>query len=85
MTVYKAYKPEADTAAEAAVDLLTGKTPPTNGTVSNGPKNVPSMLLTPVAVTKANVKDTVVKDGLWTVQQICTGGFASACAAAGLQ
>ena len=24
------------------------------------------MILTPVAVTKANVKDTVIKDGFWT-------------------
>ena len=38
----------------------------------------------PVAVTKANVKDTVVKDGVYTVGVICTGEFAKACVAAGL-
>jgi D-xylose transport system substrate-binding protein len=46
---------------------------------------VASVLLTPVAVTKANVNDTVVKDGFWTVQQICTADFASACSSAGLK
>jgi len=38
-----------------------------------------------VAVTKANIKDTVVKDGLYTIPQICSGSFAAACTAAGLQ
>jgi D-xylose transport system substrate-binding protein len=47
--------------------------------------DVPSVLLTPVAVTKDNVKDTVVKDNFWTVQQICTADYADACKAAGLQ
>jgi D-xylose transport system substrate-binding protein len=84
MTVYKAYKPEADQTAELAVDLLKGTKPNAPATINNGTKDVPSFLLTPVAVTKANVKDTIVKDGLWSVQQICTSAFASACSAAGL-
>ena len=89
MTVYKAIKPEAETAAQLAYDLLS-KTPVpasmTSGqTVNNGKIDVPSVLLTPVAVTKDNVKDTVVKDGFWTLQQICTADYASACKAAGLQ
>jgi D-xylose transport system substrate-binding protein len=45
---------------------------------------VPSVILTPVAVTKANVASTVVKDGFWTPAQICTHAFASACKAAGI-
>jgi D-xylose transport system substrate-binding protein len=46
---------------------------------------VPSVLLTPVAVTKDNVESTIVKDGFWTAQQICTADYASACQAAGVQ
>jgi len=74
MTVYKAIKAEADTSAELAYDLLK-KTPVpasmTGGkTVNNGKIDVPSVLLTPVAVTKANVKDTIIKDGFWTAAQI---------------
>ena len=89
MTVYKAIKPEAEAAAQLAYDLLT-KTPVpadmTNGkTVNNGTFDVPSVLLTPIAVTKDNIKDTVVADGFWSVSQICTADYASACTAAGLQ
>ncbi len=42
------------------------------------------MILDPIAVMKDNVKDTVVKDEFYTVDQICTDQYADACAAAGL-
>ncbi|ALV38517.1 substrate-binding domain-containing protein [Streptomyces sp. CdTB01] len=87
-TVYKAYKPEADTAAELAVNLLQGKDikslADTTVTSGSGDK-VQAKLLTPVSVTVKNIKDTVVKDGLYTVSQICTADFAAACKKAGLQ
>jgi D-xylose transport system substrate-binding protein len=89
MTVYKAIEPEAQAAAQLAYDLLTDANVPatmTNGkTVNNGSIDVPSVLLTPIAVTKDNIKDTVVKDSFWTVDQICTADYAYACAATGLQ
>jgi D-xylose transport system substrate-binding protein len=89
MTVYKAIKPEADAAAELAYDLLTNTPVPadmTQGkTTNNGTIDVPSVLLTPIVVTKDNIKDTVVQDGFWTVQQICTAEYADACKAAGLE
>jgi len=87
-TVYKAFKPEAEAAATMAVDLLQGKdiTSIATTTLTSGSGNkVPSQLLTPVSVTKANIKDTVIKDGLYTAAQICTGEFAAPCKAAGLQ
>ncbi|KUL43351.1 sugar ABC transporter substrate-binding protein [Streptomyces regalis] len=87
-TVYKAYKPEADTAAELAVNLLQGKDikslADTTVTSGSGDK-VQAKLLTPVSVTKENIKDTVVKDGLYTVADICTVEFAKACKSAGLE
>ncbi|HVW19063.1 MAG TPA: sugar ABC transporter substrate-binding protein [Solirubrobacteraceae bacterium] len=88
MTVYKAIKPEAEDAAVLAVSLATGKKLPkglVNGKTWNKKIQVPSVILKPVAVTKANVKTTVVKDGFWKVSQICTKAYASACKAAGLQ
>jgi D-xylose transport system substrate-binding protein len=88
MTVYKAIKPEAEAAATLAYDLLTGAQPVSGmitGNTNNGKIDVPSVILTPVAVTKANIIDTVVKDGFLTVQQICTADFASACSAVGLK
>jgi len=81
MTVYKAIKPEAEKAAEVAVSLAQGQKV-TGDTQVNG---VPSTLLNPVVVTVDNVKDTVVKDGFYTVDQICTAEYAAACKTAGLQ
>jgi len=88
MTVYKAIKPEAEGAAELAVALARGEQPASglvNSTVNNGQKDVDSVLLTPIAVTVDNIKDTIIADGFWTVEQICTADFAQACTAAGLQ
>ncbi len=86
MTVYKAIKTEAESAATAAVAMADGKTPENaTGKVNNGKADIPSILLTPVAVTKDNVASTVVKDGFYTKDQICTGKFAAACTAAGIK
>ncbi|MEV4419255.1 sugar ABC transporter substrate-binding protein [Patulibacter sp. NPDC049589] len=87
MTVYKAPKPETEAAAKLAYALATGKPAPAgliNGKTNNGSVDVPSVLLDPVAVTKDNIKDTVVADGTYTAAQLCTGKYAKACAAAGL-
>ncbi|MDW4907681.1 substrate-binding domain-containing protein [Streptomyces sp. ADMS] len=87
-TVYKAFKPEADAAAQIAVNLLEGESIDSLATqtlTSGSGDEVPSQLLTPVSVTKDNIADTVVKDKLYTVAEICTGEFAAACKTAGLQ
>src|ERR687891_496032 len=87
MTVYKAVKTEAEDAAKLAVPLAKGQPLPANlinQHTNSGTTSVPSVILTPVAVTKANVKSTVIKDGFWTPAQICTKAFASACNAAGI-
>src|SRR3954469_19175206 len=87
MTVYKAVKTEAQDAARLAVRLANGEPLPPNlinQHTNSGTTNVPSTILTPVAVTKANVTSTVIKDGFWTPQQICTPAFASACKADGI-
>jgi D-xylose transport system substrate-binding protein len=85
MTVYKAIKPETEAAAQMAIAAATG-TPYAGQTVNknNGTKDVPSVLLTPVAVTKETVKDTVIKDSFYTAAQICTAEYAKACADAGI-
>ena len=43
------------------------------------------MLLKPVAVTKDNIQDTIVKDGFWKPDQICKGKYADACGEAGIE
>ena len=54
MTVYKAVQKEANAAAAAAIALLKGQQPATNGTVHDdtGNRDVPSMLLDPEAITR---------------------------------
>jgi D-xylose transport system substrate-binding protein len=87
MTVYKAIKPEAEAAARLAVALARGQQPPAglvNGKVDNGQKQVDSVLLKPVAVTKDNVADTVIKDGFVKPEEVCKGRYASACQDAGI-
>jgi len=88
MTVYKAVTDEAHVAAEIAVPVARGNKPPAGLVTSsqnNGKKNVPSVLLTPVAVTKSNVKSTVIKDLYDTPAQVCTSAFRTACSAAGIR
>jgi D-xylose transport system substrate-binding protein len=94
MTVYKATKPETKAAADIAVALAQDKQVPAglvNGKTNNGTEDVPSVLLTPVAVTKGNVgtaeyggQPLIGADGYWTADQVCTGEFQSACQAAGI-
>jgi D-xylose transport system substrate-binding protein len=86
MTVYKAIIPEAEGAATYAVALAQGKTPPaTKQKTNNGKKDVPSTILTPVAVTKDNLKDTILKDKFWSVSEMCSGKYASGCKKLGIQ
>jgi D-xylose transport system substrate-binding protein len=84
MTVYKRVKEEAAAASKLAIALAKGQTPTTNGTVDNKTAKTPSVLLQPQAVTKANIKDTVIKDGFLLRKDICVGKFAADCTAAGI-
>jgi len=87
MTVYKATDKETKVAAEIAVALAEGKEFP-NSKITDEPNNgkakVPSVLLEPVAVTKDNIKQTVVADGFITAGELCTGSYAKACEEAGI-
>jgi D-xylose transport system substrate-binding protein len=94
MTVYKATRPEAKAAADIAVALAQDKPVPAglvNGKTNNGTKDVPSVLLTPVAVTKDNIataefggQPLIGPDGYWTADQVCTSQYQSACQQAGI-
>lgn len=80
MTIYKAMRAQAELAAEVAVALATGQ-PVTGETTMKG---TPTTLLPIVVVTVDNILDTVVADGLYTVDEICTPEYADACARAGI-
>lgn len=68
MTVYKPLKKLAATSIDAAVALAKGTTPTgINKSVPNdSKKEIPSILLAPVAVDSTNMKDTIIKDGFHT-------------------
>jgi D-xylose transport system substrate-binding protein len=84
MTVYKAVKTQAEAASAAAVALLKGEAPATNGEVedSTGGRKVPAVLATPVAIFKDNVKD-VIADGFQTKEDVCKD-IEDLCTAAGI-
>lgn len=81
MTIYKAIKPEAEDAAKAAIALGNGDSPE----AKDEKEGVPSTLLEPVVVTQDNIKDTIIKDEFYSVDDICTGSVAKACASAGIE
>ena len=85
MTVYKDIRQEADAAAHLAIVLARGgratglstRRDPTTG------REVPSILLQPVAIDKTNLKD-LVTDGFVSKAELCAGDLAPWCARAGI-
>jgi D-xylose transport system substrate-binding protein len=76
MTVYKSFRTQARVAAEVAYVLARdGEVPAAVATSStdNGAGPVPTLRLTPVAVTRDTIARTVVADGMWTVDELCDG------------
>ncbi|MFE7658112.1 sugar ABC transporter substrate-binding protein [Streptomyces bottropensis] len=87
MTVYKPFKPAADAAAEMAVALGRDESIDSiaTGTVdSPTDQDIPAVLLPSVPVTAGNIEETLVKDGMYTIDQICNPKLRPACDKAGL-
>jgi D-xylose transport system substrate-binding protein len=86
MTVYKAVAKEADAAAKLAIALSKGEEPPSglvNGESDDGERQVPSVLLDPVAITKENI-NVPIDDGFLKREDVCTGEYAAMCDEAGI-
>jgi len=84
MSVYKSYPQEASAAAEMAVAKVQGRgiefdALTRDKTDSPTEKDIPSQMVPVVALTKDNIADTVVDDGIYTVKEICTAKYKSAC------
>ncbi|RNL85019.1 sugar ABC transporter substrate-binding protein [Halostreptopolyspora alba] len=82
MTVYKEIRAEAEVAADMAVAAATGQEydggdeyTPTEVEDADG-ETVNAVLLDPVSVTADNVEDTIIADGFYTVDEICTEDYA---------
>ncbi|HEV2785790.1 MAG TPA: substrate-binding domain-containing protein [Solirubrobacteraceae bacterium] len=85
MTVYKAIKKEADAAAALAIALAKGDEPTgVTGSVNNETRDVPSVLLKPVAVTKENINEYIGEPDFPKQAEICAGKLATKCEAVGL-
>ncbi|CAM5370027.1 substrate-binding domain-containing protein [Streptomyces abikoensis] len=88
MSVYKPYKPEADAAAEMAVALAKGKALDgiAKSTVDSGTqKKIPSIIVTPFALTKADIGKYVGQEGFFNRDEICTEKYKAQCDAAGIK
>ncbi len=87
LTTYEANREEVAAAAEIATELAEGnEVPPSKITdePANGLRDVPAILLQPVAVTKDNMKSTVIDNGFVDPAQLCAGGYAKYCREAGI-
>ncbi len=80
MTVFKAYKIQAEKSAETAVQLVNGDE--VTGTTDF--QGVKSFIFDPVVVMTDNVKKEMIDAGYYTADQICTADYADACKAAGI-
>jgi D-xylose transport system substrate-binding protein len=88
MSVFKSYPAEANVAAEMAVALAQGKSLDSiakDKVSSTSQKDVPSVLVPVVSLTQDNIKDTVIKQGYYTVSDICTADYKAACDKLGLK
>lgn len=88
MTVYKPIYEEVAAASALAVIARAGETASpdmVNGQTDATSHKVPSVLLTPQSVTKANMQATVIADKFLDPKAICAGDFAAACTAAGVK
>jgi D-xylose transport system substrate-binding protein len=81
LTIYKAMREQARLAAEAAVALARGGSVEADTEVAG----TPATILPAEVVTLENVMTTVVADGLYSIDDICTPDYAAACARAGLR
>ena len=88
MSVFKSYPKEAETAAEMAVALAKGESLDSiaNDKVDSATtKGVPAVIVPVVSLTKDNIKETVIKDGFYTIDEICTDKYKAACDKIGLK
>jgi D-xylose transport system substrate-binding protein len=74
MTIYKPLKNLADQAAEYAVKLAQRRPVIATGAYDNGQIQVPTVLLDVIAVTKGNLRETVIKDGFHQEGEVFDNG-----------
>jgi D-xylose transport system substrate-binding protein len=95
MTIYKPLKTLAESAADAACDMVAGKAVDTtkfNAKENNGTADIVTQKIAVIPVTidgavagTKSILTSVVADAFYTIPEVCTGDFAAACTAAGVK
>jgi len=70
MTVYKPINILAEEAAALAISIARGEYIDTDKKINNGKIEVPSVLLQPTAVNKANLDTTIITDHFHTREEV---------------
>ncbi|MFJ4785663.1 sugar ABC transporter substrate-binding protein [Streptomyces sp. NPDC088794] len=90
MSVYKSYPQEAEAAAQMAVAKVQGHDIQFDALTQDSvdsptDKEIPAQLVTVTALTKKNIKSTVIADGIYKTSDICTSKYSADCEAIGLK
>jgi len=86
-SIYKPSSQEAVPAVDAMVAIVNGQIPDTKGVTTKDTqtgKQVPSILATPIPITKENVAQPI-NDGYTPKAQVCTAAYATLCAQNGVK
>jgi D-xylose transport system substrate-binding protein len=80
MTVYKPIKPEADRAADLAVQLFKGQKPAVKDKLKDPESGayIPTVQLEPTSITVSNINN-VINDHFASVKDICTAAYVRLC------
>lgn len=73
MTVYKPIRSLANEAAQLAVRMAKGENIDAESKLNNGKMEVPSVLLSPIVVTKDSIEETIIEDGFHLREDVYGG------------
>ena len=73
MTVFKDTRELAKTAIDAAIKLAKGEAVEINDKINNGKIDVPSILLTPIAIDKNNIDSVLIDSGYLKQNEVYRG------------
>lgn len=70
MTVYRSELLIANQTAQLAVQLATNQEVPPEKRTNNGRMDVPSLVIDPIPVTRANLEETLIADGFLKMDEL---------------
>lgn len=70
MTVYKPIEMLAQKAAEVAISMAKGESVDANSNIYDGKYTVPYIMIQPIAITKLNMKDTIIRSGFHNMEDV---------------